>query len=228
MNNEQLRSLLKSKSSNKYLAFNASLIPGARPSLGVRVPTLRQIAKEISKTEVLVFLDNNPLYYHEEALLYAFVLGYMKAPMSVKIPYINFFLPHINDWAVCDGLVSTLKIKKNEKQEVWNFLQQYTKSAHPFSLRFVSVMYLSYFLEDEYIDQVISHLEGLEGETYYSKMGLAWLISVIMVKYPEKGLEFLKANNLSNWTVNKAIQKTRESFRISDELKATVNTLKRK
>ena len=54
-------------------------------------------------------------------------------------------------------------------------------------------MYLSYFLEDEYIDQVISHLEGLEGETYYSKMGLAWLISVIMVKYPEKGLEFFKS-----------------------------------
>ena len=101
MNNEQLRSLLKSKY-NKYL-FQARGLP-----LGVRVPTLRQI--EISKTEVLVFRIIR--FITMKALLYAFVLGYMKAPMSVKIPYINFFLPHINDWAVCDGLVSTLKIKK--------------------------------------------------------------------------------------------------------------------
>lgn len=227
MNSEELRHLLQTKSSNKYRAFNQNVIPGARPSLGVTLPVLRTIAKEIAAREPLTFLKDNPLYYHEEALLYAFVLGYQKAPISAKFPYIDSFLPHVNDWAVCDGLVSTLKFKKNEKQEMWNFLLKHPNSLHPFSLRFVSVMYLSYFLEDEYIDHVISRIADLEGETYYSKMALAWLISVIMVKYPQKGIEVLRTINLSSWTVNKAIQKTKESFRVSEELKAVVNTLKR-
>ncbi len=84
------------------------------------------------------------------------------------------------------------------------------------------------FLEDKYIDLVLSRVSELEGATYYSRMGLAWLISVIMMKFPEKGLLLLSENNLDDWTVNKAIQKTKESFRTTPEVKSAVNRLKRK
>lgn len=227
MNTEELRGLLESKSTNKYVTFNQNLIPGARPSIGVNIPVLRQIAREIAKNDPLTFLETTPLHYHEEALLYAFVLGYLKAPVTTKFPYIASFLPLVNDWAVCDGLISTLKFKTDEKEVMWNFLIPYTKCDHHFSLRFVSVMYLSYFLDDEYIDKVIKQLENLESENYYSKMGVAWLISVIMVKYPTKALLLLTKSNLSTWTINKAIQKIKESFRIDDDLKIAVQKLKR-
>ena len=89
--------------------------------------------------------------------------------------------------------------------------------------------FLSHFLNDEYIDEVIEILDKLNRPTYMSKMGIAWAVATIMAKYPDKCLSYLTNENnaLDDWTFNKSIQKMRESYRVSAEMKATVLGLKR-
>lgn len=58
-------------------------------------------------------------------------------------------------------------------------------------------------------------------------MASTWLISVCIAKFPEETFIFFKDNALDVKTQNKAIQKSRESFRVSKEHKALLIGLKK-
>ncbi len=58
-------------------------------------------------------------------------------------------------------------------------------------------------------------------------MANAWLVQVCYVKYPEKTRHFLENSALDDFTHNKAIQKIRESYRVSREEKEELKLLKR-
>jgi 3-methyladenine DNA glycosylase AlkD len=88
-------------------------------------------------------------------------------------------------------------------------------------------MYLSYYLKDQYIKEVLRITDEIKSDYYYVKMGKAWLISIAYIKYPELTLEYLKKSQLDNWTFNKSIQKIKESFRVSKIDKDMLNKLKR-
>ena len=52
-----IREQLESLSETDYKKFNEKIVPGARNMLGVRLPKLRQIAKEIAKQEPVRYLE---------------------------------------------------------------------------------------------------------------------------------------------------------------------------
>jgi len=210
-----------------YQEFHSKLCPNIDNIIGVRLPELRKIAKEIVKGDWKEFLINVENKYYEETMVEGLVIGYVKIDIEQKLKYINSFIPKIDNWAVCDCICSNFKIKPIDKEKVWNFLQQYFNSTKEFEVRFVLVMFLNYYLEEEYIKKVFKIIDKINKTAYYSQMAAAWTISAAYVKFPKETMAYLKTNSLDDFTYNKSLQKIIESYRVDKETKDKIRTLKR-
>lgn len=200
-----------------------------RTKFGISIPELRKFAKKIAKDNYKEFMGNDDYSSFELKLLHAFVIGYAEDDINTLLKYFKDFIPYVDDWAVNDSLCQNFKIAGKCPDAVWNFLMQYKNSKKEFESRIVSVMLLSHYLNDEYIDSVIEVLNSLNTDDYYSQMGAAWAFASIMGKYPEKCLNYLKSKKcgLDKITYNKTLQKIRESFRVSDEIKELTKTMRK-
>lgn len=222
-----IRNELNSLVDEKYKKFHSGLCPNNNNILGVRIPKLRKIAKDISKGDWRKFLEENKNEYYEETMLEGFVIGYSKMELEERFKLLYKFIPKIDNWAVCDCSCSTLKFVQKNKKEMWEFIKTYLKSSKEFELRFAIIIILDYYLTDEYIDEVFNIFDKVKKEDYYVKMAIAWTLQVTYVKYKEKTIKYLENNNLDDFTYNKAIQKMIESYRISKEDKAILRKMKR-
>ena len=201
-----------------------------RTSFGISVPELRKYAKTIAKDNYQEFLLIDNCKTFELRMLHAFVIGYIKTDINILLKYFEDFMPYVDDWAVNDSLCQNFRIARVHQETVWNFLMKYKNSNKEFESRIVSVILLSHYLNDEYIDRVINVLDTLNTDEYYSQMGVAWAIATIMGKYPKKCLNYLKSKkcNLDKITYNKSLQKIRESYRVSDDIKKITNKMLKK
>lgn len=229
MVNDIKRKLLKLQN-EEYKKFNQKLCPDTNlKMLGIKIPVLRTIAKEIVKDNPEEYLKNVKNEYFEEVILEGLVIAYSKMPIEEKLKLIKNFIPKIDSWAINDTFCPTLKIKDNEKELVWDFLQPYLQSEKEFEVRFAVILMLDYYITDEYVDKVILKLDQVKNDGYYAKMAVAWTIAEIGIKYNEKAMKYLKGqNNLDKFTYNKALQKLKESYRIDPEQKEELKKLYRK
>lgn len=212
----------------KYKKFHSSLCPNVDNIIGVQVPKLRNIAKELAKTNSREYLELEDITFYEEKVIQGLLIGTLKLSYQETEKYLEKFIPKIDSWAVCDVVCSGLKVACKYPKEMWAFLERYIKSNQEFEVRFALVMYLNYYLNDEYIDRVIKNVSEINIDKYYVQMAIAWLLSVGYVKQKGKTLKYLKNNKLDEFTHNKAIQKIIESYRVSKEEKEYIKTLKRK
>ena len=226
---ENIKDILNEYIDEKFKDFTRALIPGARPILGVRVPILRKLAKEIAEGDWQTYLREASEDSYEEVAIKGFVIGYAKAELEVLLPYIAEHIEKINDWSLCDGFCSNLKVVKKHREEFLEFLLPYAKIDDEFKQRVVAVMLMTYYLTDDYIDLSLKTLDALKNEEYYCKMAVAWAIATAWAKQREKTCCYmLDGNNtLNDWTYNKAIQKMLESYRVSDEDKVMLRKMKR-
>ena len=228
MTNEQIRDFLEKHAEKQFKDFTSSLIPGTDSILGVRLPVLRLLAKQLAKEEWRTYLKEARDDSYEEIMLQGLVIGYVKAEMEELLEYAAAFIPKIHDWSVNDGFCSTFKIARKHRAEVWDFLMQYRASKSEFEQRVVAVMLMDHFLVPEYIDRVLAVYNSLKHEGYYCKMGVAWGIATTYAKFPQETQAFLLENELDDYTYNKAIQKMLESYRVSAEDKEMLRGIKRK
>lgn len=212
----------------KYKEFHSKLIISDK-LIGVRTPELKRIAKVIARSNYLEFFKNNKHELYEENMVHGLVLGYLKLEFDDLKPLVDSFIPHIDNWAVCDATVANLKVyKKNiTKDKVFNEIKNYLNSDNPWINRFGYVMLLEYFIEEKYIEEIFELCENYK-DHYYVKMAIAWLISECYIKHKGRTLTFLKKNKLDTWTHNKTIQKIIESLRVTKEDKVLLRSLKRK
>lgn len=227
---ETLQAKLQALQDLQYQKFHSSLLPGVENIIGVRMPLLRKLAKEVSKGDWRKYLDDElskPNTYYEEDIIQALLIGTSKISLEKRYAYIKEFVPKINNWAVCDLFCSTLKESQYYQKEYWQLIVPYFKSSNAYDLRFASVMLLNHFTSDEFAEEALKLLEAIKHEDYYVKMGVAWAISIFYIKQPQLTLKLIKQNNLDDFTHNKAIQKIRESFRVSNEDKEMMNRFKR-
>lgn len=198
-------------------------------SFGISIPELRIFAKKLAKNDYKILFNENKFDTFEMKLLHAFTIGYVNDDIEKLLCYFEKFIPYVNDWAVNDSLCQNFKIARKYPQHVWKMLMKYKNSKHEFESRIVSVMLLSHFLNDEYIDKVFEILKVLNTDDYYSQMGVAWAVATAMGKYPEKTLSFLQSgsNNLDKITYNKSLQKIRESLRVSTKIKELTKIMKK-
>ncbi len=228
---QSLTERLLSLADQKYRAFNSSLVPGVEESnkiIGVRLPLLRAIAKEIARGDAKGFLRQPRADYYEEIMVEGLVIGYLKEDFSTVLSYIRGFVPKINNWAVCDSFVTGLHMVKKHRQEFYTFLNEYLHSDKEYHLRFAIVSLLDYYLDSEYIDRVLEELDAIRHQGYYVKMAVAWTISAAYVKERKKTRAYLSHCNLDDWTYNKALQKIVESNRVPAGEKAEIKAMKRK
>lgn len=209
--------------------FQAKLIPGDHKFLGAKLPDMRALAKKTAKGDWRGYVDNWEGEYFEDYGLYALVIAYAKMDIDERLEQYRKFIPLIDNWAVCDSFCGTWKPKKEEERsKLWDFALGYTKGTE-FEMRYAVITMLSVFIDDEHIDRVIEEMDSAQNDGYYLKMAVAWTLSVCYVKYPEKTMAYLKGkNNLDDFTYNKALQKIVESYRVDDETKKIIRSMKRK
>ena len=153
------------------------------------------------------------------------VIGLAKMPIQEKLQQIKKFVPKIDNWAVCDVSCAGFKVK--EKEQLWEFIKTYQNSKKEYELRFMIVMMLDHFVEEKYVQSIFATIDTIKNDEYYVQMAVAWLLSVLYVKFPKETLVYLKRTNIDNFTFNKAIQKMIESYRVNKEDKEMLRKLKR-
>ncbi len=216
---EDIRKKLLELQDVKYKEFHSGLCPNVDKIIGVRVPQLKELAKQIVKEDYKEFLIHVKDEYYEELALHGLVIGYAKMSIEDTFDYLKKFVPKINSWAVCDVTCANLKITKKYRKEMWEFLETYIHSNKEYEIRFAVVMYLNYYLDDEYIAEILKRIDKVENKEYYVQMAIAWLISFAYIKQKDKTIKYLEKNHLDKFTQNKAIQKIRESYRVPKEEK---------
>lgn len=218
----------------EYAKFNKKLCPDTKlKMIGVRIPKIRELAKKLVKendyeANIKSLIKSKDSYF-EEVVLKGMILGYLKIDFKDKLDAIELFLPKIDSWAITDTFVPTFKLKPKDLKIAWNFILPFINDKDEFKVRFALIMMLDYFLVDEYIDKVLKEIDRIKHDGYYVKMAAAWVIAEIGVKYNEKAINYLTGTNyLDKFTYNKALQKMIESYRISDEQKVFLRSLKKK
>ena len=217
---KQVNTWLLAEREVDYQKFSSSLIPNINNVLGVRLPKLRKYAKTLLKQDYESFLDH-ACNYMEEVMLQGMLIGLIKETPENKLKRIEKFVPPIDNWSVCDTFCCGLKFAKNNQQLVWEFLEQYISSDKEYSVRFALVMMLDYFINDEFIDRVLSAIMTVNRSEYYVKMAAAWALSICYIKYPTKTYKCLV--KLKDEEVKKkAFRKICESYRVSKEDKISL------
>lgn len=215
----------------KYKEFHSGLCPNVDNIIGVRVPVLRNYAKELLKQYTLDELLNNINdNYYEEIMLQGMLIGLNKNKNIDEVfNYIREFVPKIDNWAVCDVFCAGLKITKNNKEKMWNFINKYLKSEDEFKLRFAIVMILDFYIDEDYIDRDLEIFNNISSDKYYVQMAVAWAISVCLIKFYDKTKIYLQGNmcDLDDFTFNKSIQKAIESYRITEDKKNELRAMKK-
>ena len=212
----------------KYKEFHGKLIMSDK-LIGARTPELKRIAKVIARSNYKEFFKENRHELYEENMVHGLVLGYLKLDFNELKPFVDEFIPYIDNWAVCDATVANLKVyKKNKTKDiVFNEIKNYLKNDNPWINRFGYVLLLEYFIEEKYMDEIFELCQNYK-DHYYVKMAIAWLISMCYIKYKGRTITFLKKHKLDVWTHNKSIQKIIDSYRVENMDKVILRGLKRK
>lgn len=229
---KQIREQLKKASEEDYKKFNQSLMPGTNLVLGVRMPKIRKMAREIAKGDFRAYLSEAETgvgegAYHEEIMMEGLVIGYVRMELSEYFSYLDVFVPKIHNWAVCDCCSSTYKFMEKYQAESFRYIEKWLNSTREYEVRFGIISLLDHFLNEEYIDRVLDICHRIRHDGYYVKMAVAWTLSVCYVKFPEKTKALIETNTMDDFTHNKTIQKIRESYRVSKEEKEELKALKR-
>ena len=224
--NQQFLALAESD----YKAFNEKIILTNYPVLGIRMPALKKLAKEISVSPDLeTYLQHAEYATYEHILLYGLVLGQLKKPsLEVLFRYLDPLILKFDNWAHVDSILSSLKVFNKYPDEVLaHFLPLKTDEGEFTKRVFVTVL-MDYLMNESHIDTVLKHLSEVPQGQYYVDMAIAWALSVGLIKYYDKTLPLLEQRAFSKFVHNKAIQKARESYRITPEVKELLNEMKMK
>lgn len=211
----------------EYVSFQSKLIPNINPDtiLGVKTPELKRIAKELYKNnDYEIFLNSLPHKYFEENIIHGLVISELK-DYDLCINYIDKFLPYIDNWAVCDQ--TNPKVFKKHKEEVLIKINEWIKSNEIYKIRFGVKTLMSHFLDDDFNKDYLKLPLTINNDDYYVKMMIAWYYATALAKQYDEAIKIIESNVLDIFIHNKTIQKAIESFRVTDEHKKYLRTLKR-
>ncbi|WP_418990687.1 DNA alkylation repair protein [Alistipes sp.] len=207
-----------------YRNFVCPLMPGVSDVLGVRLPQLRRLAREIARGEWRAFAEDEGGCF-EERMLRGMVIGCVRVPVAEKLELVARFVPQIDNWSVCDSFCWTLR--RAEREPMWHFIQPYFHARAEYDVRFAVVTALRNFIDEEHLEALLTAFDAIRHEGYYARMAVAWAVSMAFVRFPERTLEWLGGCRLDDWTYDKSRQKIVESLRVDDRAKQTVRAMKR-
>ena len=226
MNREEIRQQLFAMQDTDYREFQVKLIPTVDPEkvIGVRTPQLRKFAKELSRDpDAERFLEDLPHEYFDENQLHAFLISELK-DFDSCILKTERFLPQIDNWATCDQLSPKVFAKHNS--ELLPYIGKWLASEHTYTVRFAVGALMKYFLGEDFKSEYADRVAAIVSDEYYINMMRAWYFATALAKNYDDILPYIEQKRLDIWTHNKTIQKAAESFRVTDEHKQYLRSLK--
>lgn len=211
---------------DKYKDFQTKLVPNINHDtiLGIRTPDMRKIAKEVfENNDFDSFLNELPHKYYEENLIHFFVISMIK-DFDKCIEETERFLPYVDCWPVSDQ--ATPKSFRKNHDKLLPYIKKWIKSKHIYTARFGIRMLMNEYLDDDFKEEYLNLVASVKGDDYYLKMMIAWFFATALAKKYEKTILYFENHRLSEWVHKKAIQKAIESYRISDEHKKYLRSLK--
>ena len=167
---------------------------------------------------------------HEERMIWGLVIDYVKVPLEERLEMIEEFIPAVDNWAICDNFCCNANwVEKEDKERIWSFISGLIDSKEEFRVRVGLILALAHFLDKDNLPRTIKAVADRafsDEDPYYIRMGAAWLFAEALCKQYESALPYIKSRRLSPWIHNKSIQKERESYRISEERKAELKSLR--
>ena len=209
-----------------YRDFHAALMPTVDKALviGVRMPALRALAKELKGTELAAdFMAQLPHKYYEEDNLHAALIGHIR-DFDACMAAVERFLPYVDNWATCDMM--NPKALAKDKAALLERIRLWLQSGHTYTVRFGMEMLMNHFLEEDFREEYLALVASVRSEEYYVRMMQAWYFATALAKQYEAAVTYLEQRRLGAWVHNKTIQKARESFRVSQEQKEYLKSLK--
>lgn len=209
-----------------YRDFHAALMPTVDKALviGVRMPALRALAKGLKGTELAAdFMAALPHKYYEENNLHAALIGHIR-DFDACMAAVERFLPYVDNWATCDMM--NPKALAKDKAALLERIRLWLQSGHTYTVRFGMEMLMNHFLEEDFREEYPALVASVRSEEYYVRMMQAWYFATALAKQYEAAVTYLEQRRLGAWVHNKTIQKARESFRVSQEQKEYLKSLK--
>lgn len=214
-------------SDEKNADFSAKLTPGIdrEKFLGVRIPASRKLAKEIIKeNEHKDFLNSLPHKYYDENILHSILISEIK-DYDECIKYVDEFLPYVDNWAVCDTM--SPKAFKNKHERLMNDILRWVDSDQTYTIRFGLKILMAHFLDNDFKNEYLKIPAKIKSDEYYINMMIAWFYATALAKQWDNTIVFIENGVLDKWVHNKAIQKARESYRITAEQKEYLKSMKK-
>ena len=209
-----------------YKKFQARLVPNipSETILGVRTPQMRKIAKEVFESEYRdTFLTDLPHKYYEENLIHFFVVVLIK-DFDDCVKAVEVFLPYIDCWPVSDQ-ASPKSFKRNH-QKLLPYIKKWISSQHTYTARFGIRMLMNEYLGEDFEEEYLALVARIKGEDYYLKMMIAWFFATALAKRYDESVKYIETRRLDEWVHQKAIQKALESYRVTDEHKEYLKSLR--
>ena len=210
----------------EYKEFQSRLVPNISGDtiLGVRTPDMRRIAREVFNTEEgRQFLKELPHNYYEENLVHFFLIAHIR-DFDECVRETERFLPFIDCWPVCDQ--SSPKAFKKNHDRLLPLIRKWIASEHVYTSRFGMRMLMNEFLDDDFREEYLAWVAARKSEDYYLKMMVAWYFATALAKQYDATIHIFENHMLDEWCHRKAIQKAIESFRVTDEHKEYLKTLR--
>lgn len=222
------RTKLVSLADEEYREFSMKGIPCDRPFLGVRIPDIRKLVKEIPQDQLIDFINETPIAI-EEVIARGFAIS--KLPYDEMIKVFDSQIGLLDNWCTVDTFCASLRnnIKKHTEDFFAHKVEPLLSSNDEFVVRTGLVCLLDFYVQPDYLPVIYNCIESLKNrEEYYIRMAMAWLLAECFVKYPSETFEYLKISKLNSWTFNKTISKICDSYRVDPTTKTQIKQLRRK
>ena len=210
----------------KYRDFHSKLMPTVckEKIIGVRVPQLRKLAKELNKSDFIAdFLNSLPHKYYEEDNLHGFLIEQIK-DFDECVSDLDNFLLFIDNWATCDMM--TPKVLGKNLDLLYEKIEDWAKSEHTYTVRFAVVTLMKFFMDERLDKKHLELLLSIKSDEYYINMAIAWYLATALSSRWDLVIPYIENKKFDKWIHNKAIQKSIESYRITKQQKEYLRTLK--
>lgn len=212
---------------DKYREFSKKGIPCDRPFLGVRIPEIRKLVKEIPPKDFDEFLAARPVAI-EEVIARGFLIA--RLPYEKMLEVFDSQIELLDNWCTVDTFCAALRktVKKHE-DDFWECkVEKLLKNQNEFAVRMGIVAMLDFYVNPRYLQIIFTQIEKMKNhDEYYVRMALAWLLAECFIKFPNETYEYMNRSNLDKWTFNKAISKICDSYRVDSEMKEEVRRMRK-
>lgn len=223
---DTIRNQLMELQDPEYREFHSRLIPNIDKErvIGIRTPVLRAFAKQIAGTgEAEQFLAELPHRYYEENHLHMMLITSIK-DYDRCLEKLQKFLPYVDNWATCD--LPEPKCFAKNKEKLLPEIKGWIASAEPYTKRYGIGMLMRLYLDADFRPEYPELVASVSSEEYYVNMMIAWYFATALAKQWETVIPYIENRCLSEWVHRKTIQKAIESYRITDEQKQYLRTLR--